>query len=145
MKWSDQLTTWNLNPVNLCQTKDYLKEQDLDISVSFISNGPPHVDWLYVWSVCLFLTHYFNYFAPESHLWSRSPPPNALSLDFLPCTCLSALIARPEQDAARSATYFQTCLDVYQNRIHALFKYSSLFKMNWKANWMDLRSVELEI
>ena len=61
--------------------------------------------------------------------------------------CLSALIAGPEQDAAWTTTYFQTfldkfkaCLVVYKIRIHALFKYSSLYKINWKANSIDLRS-----
>ena len=67
----------------------------------------------------------------------------SVSVPSHPGTCLSGLIAGPEQDA-----YFQTCLEKFNTclvvskiRIHALFKYSSLYKRNWKANWMDLRSV----
>ena len=51
------------------------------------------------------------------------------SLDSLPGTCLRALIAGPEQDAAQLTMYFKTCLgnfnaclDVNKIRIHSLFK-----------------------
>ena len=64
------------------------------------------------------------------------------SLEFwMSCFLTRHVFVGPEQDAARSTIHFYTCLGtinaclvVYKIQIHALFKYSFLYKISWKAN-----------